>query len=1091
MTEPTNSIEADEVNNAALEDHSTPYVSGSVHLTKEEYDKLHRGPISWMCRNGVTPNLLMIFLIVGGLVAMVNITKEVFPEFALDVVNVSVSYPGASPEEVEQGIVLALEEAIRGVENIVEVTSSSREGSGSISAEYDPGANAIQVYQDIQQAVDRIRTLPDDAEEPQIELVSRRREVLDLQVYGDASEWALRNIAENVRERLLQTPGITQVEIDNARNFEVHILPEREILRTYNLTLQDIATRIARTSVEIPGGGIQTSSGEILLRFDERKDFAQEFATIPIITTPEGAVLTLGDIAQVREEFEDVDQYTLYNGKPAINLEVFRVGDQTPTGVSSAVWKALDEISDSLPTGIGIDVNRDSSELFEQRRDLLLRNMGTGLIVVLLLLGLFLEPRVAFWIMLGIPISFAGSFLVLSYLGVSINMISMFAFIIALGIVVDDAIVVGENIYEYRLQGYNPLDAAVKGAQDVAIPVFFSIATNCLTFIPLAFLPGADGKIWLVLPAVVISVFLISLFESLFILPNHLAHVKETSKNPLIRLITVVQRFTSWGLNFFINKMYAPFLRGAIHMRYLVVAISIAMLSVMLGYAGSGRMGFSFFPRTESDQAVVTATLPVGSPTAFAEAVRKELEVAALEIAEEHENLVKGLRTQVSPTTVGLTLYLEQPNIRPLSTSEVTRIWREKVGEIVGLETLRYESDRGGPGGGASITTELSHPNVQTLEQAAGRLAERMAEYEGVSDIDDGFNLGKEQLTYTLKPEGRSLGLTSVEVARQIRNAFEGAEALRQLRERNEVRVRVILPKDQRTSEYDVEQLLIRTPAGEDVPLRQIAEISRGRAYTSINRIDGRRVINVSANVTPDDATSRVEQALVEEVFDDMKADFPGLNIGFGGRQQDRKESFGTLGVGFGFALMGIFTLLAIPFKSYTQPIIVMIAIPFGIVGALLGHLVMGYNLSVISVMGIIALSGVVINDSLVMITYANEQRKKGETPFNAIYYAGIRRFRPILLTTLSTFGGLAPMILETSRQAKFLIPMAISLGYGLLFATAIILLLIPSLYIIEDDIRRVFRFLGSIFIDNDEAENKQLVPTQNTTTAKIESANI
>ncbi|MDX1973342.1 MAG: efflux RND transporter permease subunit [Candidatus Sumerlaeia bacterium] len=1047
-------------------------------LTTEENKALGSGAIAWMCRNGVTPNLVMIFLLVGGALAYMRITKEVFPEFALDAVTVSVSYPGASPEEVEQGIVLALEEAIRGVEDIVEVTSSSREGSGSITAEYDPTADAIQVYQDIQQAVDRIRTFPADAEEPRIDLLSRRRDVMELQVHGNTSEWALRNTAEEVKERLLQTPGVTQVELRGARNFEVHILPRQEILQAYNLTLQEVANRLARTSVEVPGGGIQTSGGELLIRFDERADFAREFASVPIITTPEGAVLTIEDIAEVREEFEDVDRYTFYNGEPAIGISVYRVGDQTPTGISTAVRGTLDELATTLPEGVKIAINDDDSIIFEQRKDLLLRNMASGLILVLIFLGLFLEPRLAFWVMMGIPVSFLGSFIVLNFLGVSINMISMFAFIIALGIVVDDAIVVGENVYEYRLMGYNPMDAAIKGAQDVGIPVVFSVLTNCVTFIPLMLIPGTQGKIWFVIPVVVITVFMISLFESIFILPSHLSHLNEKPRNLLLRMLTWIQEHASGLMMLFVNKLYAPMLDFAIRVRYLVVAVSVCLLSIVIGYAASGRMGFQFFPRVESDTANVTVTVPVGSSLEFTTAVRNRLEDAANKIAAEHENLMIGIETRVNPDSVTAAMFLNEPGIRPISTREVTDLWRKEVGEIPGVETLRFESDRGGPGGGASLTVELSHPNVVTLEAAAERLAVLLSEYEGVADIDNGFEAGKEQLTYTLKPEGRSLGLTSLEVARQIRNSFEGAEAIRQLRERNEVRIRVILPKSQRTSEYDVEQLLIRTPAGEDVPLRQIAEIERGRAYTAINRTDGRRTINVSANVTPDDATSRVEQSLREDVFEQLEADYPGLQVGFGGRQEDRDETFGALGIGFMFSLLGLYTLLAIPFKSYTQPLIVMVAIPFGIFGAVVGHLLMDYSLSVMSMMGIIALAGVVINDSLVMIDYANLQRSLGRSAFEAIHLAGVRRFRPIFLTTATTFGGLAPMIMETSRQARFLIPMAISLGYGLLFATAIILVLIPSLYMIEEDIRRVIRRLAAIFIEPEPEIKPQPIST-------------
>lgn len=1023
------------------------------------------GPIAYMARNHVTANLLMIFFVVGGVLSALNIKKEIFPEFDLDLLTISVAYPGASPEEVEQGIVLALEEAVRGVENIVEVNASANEGSGRLIVEYEASANAQKIYQDVQQEVDRVRTFPDDAEEPQISLALRRRDVMDIQLYGDVSEWALRNLAEEVRDRLLQAKGITQVELDGAREFEVQITPSREALRTYGLTIQDLAERVARTSVEVPAGGLDTSGGEVLVRFDERRDYAQEFAQIPLITTASGATLRLGDVAEVREGFEDTDEFATYNGKPAIGIEVFRIGDQTPVSVSKAARAALEEIEISLPEGVALAINDDDSEIYSQRLDLLTKNMGIGIVLVLTLLGLFLEPRLAFWVTLGIPISFLGAFIFLPFMGVSLNMISMFAFIIALGIVVDDAIVVGENVHEYRAQGIAPVPAAIRGARDVAVPVVFSILTNCITFLPIAFIPGFLGKIWAAIPVVVISVFVVSLAESLFILPSHLAHLSPRPGNRLILALRQGQHGISRRFEWGIGRIFDPFLHFCLRHRYLVVAVSLSLLSLTMAYALSGRMGMTLMPKVESDTAVVTATLPVGSPFEKSQAVQRHIEQAARFVAEENgrEQLVRGMYSTLRDNQVESRVYLSPPGVRPITTTAFASLWRDAVGELAGVETLRFESDRGGPGRGPSLSIELSHADVPTLERAAAHLGLLLADFPSVSDIDDGFQQGKEQLDFSLKPEGRSLGLTSSEVARQVRNAFEGALPIRQQRGRNEVKVRVILPDEQRGSEYDIEQLMIRTPAGKDVPLRQIAEVERGRAYTSIQRKDGRRTLEVSANVTPDEMTNQVTAALAAEILPQLMRDYPGLSWTFGGRQSDMRESMASLGSMFILALLGIYVLLAVPFRSYTQPLVVMIAIPFGIVGATWGHLIMDYSLSVISMMGIMALSGVVINDALVMIVYANRRRTEGASPFDAIHAAGVRRFRPILLTTLTTFGGLAPMIFETSRQARFMIPMAISLGYGLLFATAIILLLVPSLYMILEDVKYVFGRAASL----------------------------
>ncbi len=1020
----------------------------------------HKGPIAWMTKNHVTANLLMILLIFGGIYSASTMKQEVFPEFTEDEINVTVSYPGASPEEVERAVVRPIEEAVWGLDSIRESWSRSGEGSARINIDFDPSANRQQVYQEVQQEVDQIRTFPDDMEEPEISLSTRRRTVMDIQLYGDVSEWALRNLAEQVRDHLLFTDGITQVELRGARDFEVHIMPSMEALRRYDMSLSDVAERVSSNAVEVAGGSLKTSGGEILLQFDERRDYAREFSEIPLVSTSDGATVYLGDVAEVKEGFEDVDEFATYNGKPAIGIVVYRVGDETPISISKAVRGALEEVQETLPAGVSYAISDDDSLIYRQRRDLLLRNMGIGLILVLTALGLFLEPRLAFWVTLGIPISFLGSFLFLPYFGVTINMISMFAFIVALGIVVDDAIVVGENIHEYRSMGLPALDAAIQGAKDVAMPVTFSILSNCIAFLPLAFVPGNMGKIWFVIPVVVIMVFLVSLIESLFIIPAHLSHLGEEPKNAFIKVVKKFQRVFSSGLKFFIEKCFAPVLEVSMNARYLVASISLVLLGISIAYAMSGRMGMTLLPRVESDSSVVTAELPVGSTREDALKIRDHLENAARAVAEANggDQLYTGIYSEIQDDSVETEFYLTSPDIRPISTRAFTKLWREEVGEVAGVDYIRFESDRGGPGGGASLTVDLNHPDIPTLKKAGVRLGEIMAEFPQVSDIDDGTATGKPQLEFKLKPEGRSLGLTASDVGRQIRYAFEGNQAIRQLRGGNEVIVRVMLPENERNSEYNIENLMIRTPAGEEVPLRQIAEVSRGRAYTAIERNDGRRTVEVTGNITPEDESNLVQAALIEDVLPQLSRDFPGLVWSFGGRQQDRKESMQALGYTFLLALLAIYALLAIPFKSYTQPLIVVIAIPFGTVGAILGHMIMGYSLSVISMMGIIALSGVVINDALIMVVYANQLQNKGETPFDSIYAAGLRRFRPILLTTLTTFGGLAPMIFETSLQARFMIPMAISLGYGLIFATAITLVLVPALYMIREDIIYLFK---------------------------------
>lgn len=1021
---------------------------------------LYHGPIAWMTHNRITPNLLMLIFLVGGFIVALRIKQEVFPEFDLDMVTVRVVYPGSSPEEVEQGIVLAIEEGVRGLDGIKEVTATAAEGMGMVQIELEEGADDQRVYQDIRQEVDRIVTFPEDAEEPEVSLIIIRREVLDMQIYGDASEWVLRELTEQVRDRLLQDPAITQVDLEGARRYEVAVEIDQDVLRSYNLTLDQVAQRIRQTSVEIPGGRLETQAGDILLRVNERRDWAREFATIPLITTADGSVLFLSDVARLRDTFEEVDEYATYNGKRAIGLEVFRVGSQTPIGVSKAVRAAMERIERELPPGIHWVINNDRSEIYQQRLELLLKNAFYGLMLVILLLGFFMEFRLAFWVLMGIPISFVGCFLFLPMLDVTINMMSMFAFIIALGIVVDDAIVVGENIYERRQSGMNFVDAAIIGAREVLLPVTFSIITNIIAFVPLCFVPGVMGKIWRVIPFVVITVFSISWVEALLILPCHLAHGRPTVRTGLLGAL---QHLFARGLDWFINRLYLPVLEWCIRFRIITIGLALAVLIVIMGYVQSGRIGVILMPRVESDASVVTATLPYGSPLSKAEEVATRLREAAEQTAAANggERLVEGIFAVIRENVVEIRVYLTEPDVRPISTTELTNQWRQWVGPIAGLESLRFEADRGGPGRGAALTIELSHRRIDVLDRASEALAETLADFSNVTDIDDGYTPGKRQLDFSLTEEGHSLGLTQQTLARQLRNAFYGAEAVRQQRGRNEVRVKVRLPREQRVRQYDLERLLVRTPLGTDVPLSQIAKVERGRSYTVINRRNGRRTVTVTANVEPISQTSQVQATLETEILPQLLRDFPGLSYAWEGRQQDMMESTAKLFSGLLLSLFAIYAMLAIPFRSYYQPIIVMIAIPFGIVGAVLGHILMGYALSLMSMMGIVALCGVVVNDSLVLLDYSNRRKREGISAYEAIMQAGGRRFRPILLTTLTTFGGLAPMIFETSRQARFMIPMAISLGYGILFATAISLIIVPCLYMITDDVRRLLIRLG------------------------------
>ena len=1016
--------------------------------------------IAWMVRSRVTPNILMLVLLIGGLVVALGIKQEVFPEFDEDTVTIRVPYPGASPEEVEQGIILVTEEAIRGLEGVKEVTSIAREGSGSVAVELLEGADRQKAYQDIQQEVDRIDTYPDDAEEPEVTLNVHKRDVLEVHLYGNVDESVLREAVEHVRDRLLQQEGITQIELEGARDYEIHIEISQEMLRRFNLTLDDVAAKVASTAVEIPGGKIDTSGGEVLLRFKERRDWARQFKQIPIVADDSGTLVRLEDIAKVYEGFEDTDNESSFNGMRDIGLEIFRIGDQTPIGVSEAVHKAMAEIGPEIPPGIDWVIQSDRSEIYRQRLELLMKNALIGLALVLILLGLFLEFKLAFWVTMGIPISFFGGLLFMPAMGVSINMITMFAFIIALGIVVDDAIVAGENIYEYRQMGMDPIEAAIRGARDVTMPITFAILSNILAFLPLYFVPGIMGKIWKMIPVVVCTVFAISLIEAIWILPSHVAHTKSESRFvPAIMLHRKQQAFSRL-VSRFIHNVFGPILEVALNFRSVTLAIGAAILILTVAYIASGRLGFILMPKAESDRSVVTATLPYGSPIDKAREVEAALIEGAKQVIEENggDRLSEGVASNIEENVVRVDAYLTGPKVRPITTGEFTQLWRQRVGTIAGTQSVRYESDRGGPGRGPSLTVELSHRDIDTLDKASEALAERLTEFAVTKDIDDGYTPGKQQLNFKITPAGESLGLTAKDVANQVRNSFQGREAIKQQRGRNEVTVRVRRPESERINEYDVERMIVTTPSGGQAPLLEVASVERGRAYTTINRREGRRTVSVTSDIEPIGEINRVLADLKADVLPQLVKDFPGLTFSFEGRQAEMTESFQALLRGMGFALMGIYVLLAIPFRSYVQPLIVMLAIPFGIVGATLGHLLMGYNLSIISCMGIVALAGVVVNDSLVLINYANRlMREQNMRPREAVHAAAVRRFRPILLTTLTTFGGLAPMIFETSRQARFMIPMAISLGFGILFATVITLVIIPSMYVLLEDLKALF----------------------------------
>lgn len=1016
---------------------------------------IRRGPLAWMVDHGVAPNLMMVLFIVGGLMASLAIKKEVFPEFETEIIQVSISYPGATPEDVEQSLLLPVEAAIADVEGIDELTASAGEGSGVVSATLIDGVDVMRAYQDIQQAVNAITTLPNAADPPRFTLAGRSRSVVSLQVYGSVGLAALHDAAEDVRAELQATSGISRAELSGNREREIQVLLDEEAIERFGLDHQQLASRIAEEALDLASGQLTTAEGEWLIRYQGRRNNADEFAALPILTTVQGSPVVLGDIARVSEGFAETDREEFYNGEQGLSVDIYQIGDQTPTSISNAVYGELERLRDKLPNGIRLDVSRDSSEIYEDRLNLLLKNAWMGLALVLILMALFLEARLAFWVTLGIPTAFLGAMLFLPWIGVSLNMMSMFAFIIALGIVVDDAIMVGENIYSYREQGYSLRDAAVKGAQEIATPLTFAILSNIVAFLPLLFLPGFLGLIFATVPVVVITVFLISLVEALFILPAHLAHASKPRKTPAWqRPIEAIRLRMQKGLHHFTYQQFEPFLQRALSQRLLTVSLGVALLCVALAWAMSGRLGFSLMPRVESDQVQASVTLPIGSNISVSRELSQQLLNAAEQLSEREATLsFSSTRSSLDGESLQVRLDIARESLDAWPPSRIAQEWRDLTGDLVGAQSVRFESDFGGPGSGAALSLRLSHPNTQVLEAAAAQLAEQLAEY-GLTDIDSGLGDGKPQLEMRLSAEGRALGLTGSDLAQALRGPLQGATAIEQFIGRREVSVEVRLPEQDRDSLNELYRLPIQTPDGLSVPLSRVADITLSQASSSLQRIDGRRIITVTADSEGDQAINQVLATLQEDVFPTLSNTWAGLEVSMGGRQQDTADNLATLRNAMWLMLAALYALLAIPFRSYFQPLLVLAAIPFGIVGAIAGHMLMGFGLSIISLLGMLALSGVVINDALVLIDYANRKRREGMDAREAIVAAATRRLRPIMMTTLTTFLGLAPMILETSRQARFMIPMAISLGFGMLFATVILLLVVPCLYLGLENLR-------------------------------------
>ncbi len=1042
-----------------------------------------RGAIKWMAGNHVAANLLMMVLLVGGLIKAFSIKQEIFPEVSLDMIQVQVAYPGAGPEEVEEGIILKIEDNITSVDGIKEITSKASEGMGVVTAELLVGHDPDVALQDIKSEVDRIITFPENAEKPIVSKLLNRREVISLVLSGDVPERSLREQAELIREQLLAFPEITQVDLGGLRPYEISIEVPEENLRRYDLTLDRIAAIVRSASLDLPGGTIKTDGGEILLRTKEKRYTGSEYEDITVIGTGEGARVRLGDIATVRDGFRETDMYAEYDGRSAAMIKVFRVGDQKPNRISDLVKRYARGKSLELPSSMKLDTWYDTTDIYNSRINLLKKNAAIGLILVMITLGLFLEIRLALWVMLGLPVSFLGAMFIMPWLGVSINMISLFAFILALGIVVDDAIIVGENIYEHRQQGKNYARAAMDGTLEVSTPVMFSILTTIAAFMPLVFIGGVMGKFMKAIPLVVMSILVVSLVESLFVLPAHLSlgRRREVSHGLLGAIDSTRKRVSGW-LQRFTDGPYLRALDVCLRYRYVTLAAGLATLMITVGLIQGGIVKFSFMPRVDGDLVSVNLQMPPGTPAYKTAEITENIVAMGQQAMAAHDSassretpsvrsifsIVGGSLGMMGPTATSgeatsanlaeVSMMLVESDRRDISSAAVENLWRTKVGEIPGVESVTYTSNLMRMG--ANIDVQLAHSDFSILESSSERLQQVLREYPGVSDVKDNYSRGKPELKFTLKPAARTLGITERDLAAQVRSAFYGAEARRLQIGRNEVKVMVRYPEADRKSLWDLGQMRIRSPDGGEMPLDQAAFIQQSRGYNTISRVDRKRTVNVQGTVDADKAnSSEILADLEATILPRLLADYPGLSYTLVGEERERAESMSDTMESLALALLAIYALLAIPFHSYSQPLLIMAAIPFGFVGAVLGHLLMGHDLSMLSMFGVVALAGVVVNDSLLLIDQINRNRLAGSAIVDSAIAAGRRRLRPIILTSFTTFFGLMPMILETSVQAQFLIPMALSLGFGILFATFITLLLTPCLYAILEDLKRLVGF--------------------------------
>ncbi|ROQ30030.1 efflux RND transporter permease subunit [Gallaecimonas pentaromativorans] len=1022
-----------------------------------------KGVIAWFTHNTVAANLLMAVIIIGGIVSALLIRKEVFPQLDLPYISIQVPYPGAAPQEVEEGIVLKVEEAIENIEGIKEVKSTASEGNASIQVEVEPSYNTTEVLNEIKIRVDAIPTMPEQAEKPVIYEIRPEQEVIWVQVYGDLTERGFKEYAKSIADDLKDLPGITRADVQGSRNYEVGIEVSEDKLRKYGLTLDEVARAVRNSSVDMPGGSIKSATGDILLRAKGKAYRGYQFDKITLLTRNDGTRVLVNDVAKVIDGFVEQDSFARFNGKPGVSIGVVAVGDQDALKIAEAVKKYVADKKKNLPAGVQLDYWGDSSKFLSDRLDMMLSNMVMGGILVFLVLSLFLQVRLAFWVMMGIPVCFLGTLLMmhLPMFDITINMMSLFGFILVLGIVVDDAIVIGESVHSEIEERGAGVDNVIRGAQKVAVPATFGVLTTVAAFAPMLMVTGFMGAIFEAIGVVVILCLVFSLIESKFILPAHLKHVRIShgeSKNPLVRLKARFNR----GFDNMVLNYYRPALNWCLRYRYITVSVFIAMMILVAGLVASGNVRFVFFPNIPSDFVQGRLEMVSGTASTQTNQTLEKLQEALWRVddrlkRETGNRVVKHVYVWNQSTTEGrFVVELTSSESRSIGTFKLADMWRQEIGQLPGVKTLKINASINGDSGGGAIAFTIRGKNLDELKAATGELKAAMAKYDGVFDIEDSLSSGNLEVRLKIKPAAQALGLSLTDLARQVREGFYGAEVQRIQRDDEEVKVMVRYPLAERESLANLENMRIRTSDGSEVPFSYVADVELGDGYSRISRVDGVRAVTVSADADKNKVEpSKVIGELMKDVVPGLKAKYPGISLRMSGEAQDEADNNTQLLLGALLALFVIYALLAIPLNSYLQPFIIMSVIPFGIIGAIVGHWLLGLSVSVLSLFGIIALSGVVVNDSLVMVDFVNQARKEGVAIRQAVVDSGIKRFRAIMLTSLTTFLGLVPIVTETSLQAQIIIPMAVSLAFGILFATVITLVLVPALYLILEDFKK------------------------------------